>query len=78
MYDTVMVVLLFVEVVLVSLLIAVAVSPESLESAYLYSTPDDSMAREEMRVKNPDPYLLKKECWYLERIEEARHAAAVR
>lgn len=75
-YHALIVILAFVEIVVLALLFTVAISPESLESGYLYSAPDDSMAREELLVKIPDPSLLKKERWYLERIEEVKWAPA--
>ena len=77
-YHAVMVLLAFAAALLLALMLAVAVRPDCLESAYLYSLPDISMAQKEMMVKTPDPFTLKKERWYLQRIEEARHAKAVR
>ena len=70
-YDTAMVLMFFAEMVLIALMFAVAAEPESLQSAYLYSTPDVSMARECYLVKTPNPNLKKKTSWHLQRIEEA-------
>ena len=76
-YDTVMVLLAFAEVIIIALLFAVAAEPECLQSAYLYSLPDIETARECTLVKIPNPNLKKKTRWHLARIEEARSATAI-
>ena len=70
-YDALMLILAFVEIVILAFLIAALIQPTCLDTAYLYSMPTEAIVDEQI-VKTPMPGLKHKTKWHEARIAQAR------